>query len=127
MDYIPKVLEQVNQIRQALAIGEGKLPELPKGVPGNSSQCVLARALSNGWKARVEPLDIRLSYDGLEEEGYKKATAALVHLGFDARYYGGNDDDPRELVIYSTTEMRKLVEDFDEELIPELILEDFDS
>jgi hypothetical protein len=47
-------LEDANSIRRALAIGEGILPELPKGIPGNEQMCVLAKALSNGWAPFVD-------------------------------------------------------------------------
>lgn len=50
------LLEQVNRIRMALAIGEGKITELPKGIIGHPQQCVLARALSNGWTAHVSDI-----------------------------------------------------------------------
>lgn len=62
---LPTLLEQVNRIRTALMIGEGKLDKLPKGEPGEFRHCVLAVALSNGWQTGVSDGELHLSMRAL--------------------------------------------------------------
>ena len=127
MDYIPKVLEQVNEIRQALAIGEGKLPELPKGVPGFPEQCVLARALSNGWKAAVTGPVVYFRNPKLSIKELEKAGETLTQLGWTVLDIERNKNEPEygpELPVRCTPEMRQLVSDFDSKRLPQFILED---
>jgi hypothetical protein len=51
---LQKVLQDVNFIRTALLMGEGKLETLPAGDPNDPEHCVLANALSNGWSPYVD-------------------------------------------------------------------------
>lgn len=115
-------LDQVNAIRIALAIGEGKIPALPQGVPGNADHCVIAKALSNGWKAYVDNNSIELihSIDSTIEKA--KIRNALAESGFIilAMY---SDDNEIYIVIKTTTALDLMIRAFDEQLLPELILE----
>jgi hypothetical protein len=81
---LPIALADANSIRHALAIGDGVLPELPKGQLGNSEQCVLARALSNGWKATVNSDETHLlhPFEGKTAADVRKAVEALEQMGF---------------------------------------------
>lgn len=117
---VSRALKQVNDIRIALAIGEGKIPRLPKGVPSDSKQCVLARALSNGWTATVagvvtlkhpkEGVDWTATRDTLELLGFQH-----VKLTHNRRY--------NVLTFQLTDEMDELISRFDTRRMPHLILE----
>jgi hypothetical protein len=126
------VLNDVNKIRLAVGIGEGKLPELPKGIKGDPQQCVLARALSNGWHVEVDS-SIYLSHPTAFENSFdwQKAEKVLNELGFEAYWEDGRYEsldgwveDESQLVIELTPQMEQLVADFDSGLIPSLVLED---
>jgi hypothetical protein len=128
---LEKVLEDVNKIRLAIGIGEGNLPDLPRGVRRNPSQCVLARALSNGWEASIED-DISLTHHEPFKKPFNwdKAVDTLVNLGFNAYLYGDEDEDEFdeypdycEIHIERTNEMDTLISEFDEGLLPFLVLE----
>jgi hypothetical protein len=127
---LDKVLEDVNKIRLAIGIGEGNLADLPSGIRRNPSQCVLARALSNGWEVNIEE-DITLSHHVKPFEkpfNWHKAVESLVKLGFDAWLSGDEEDDDEypvwwEIHIEHTPEMVALIEDFDSGLLPFLVLE----
>jgi hypothetical protein len=98
---LPLVLMEVNEIRLALAIGEGKLPELPKSIRANPEQCVLARALSNGWSASITRDQMTLFHPAetpnignpdlvdrelldVERRRYELMAETLRQLGYDA-------------------------------------------
>lgn len=66
-DLLPPVLDMANDIRHAMMIGEGKMPELPQGEPGDARHCVLAVALSNGWSSKVDSDGVELTH---RTEGY---------------------------------------------------------
>ena len=136
------VLNDVNKIRLAVGIGEGKLPELPKGIKGDPQQCVLARALSNGWDVEVDNV-ISLRHGKTFEKPFDwtKTNKTLNDLGFKSNlYYDGEEyddylnmygeddeamyDDLYEIAIPLTPEMSTLISEFDEGLIPQLVLED---
>jgi hypothetical protein len=148
-DLLAIALEDANAIRHALAIGEGKLEKLPKGITGNESQCVLARALSNGWYPFVESDDSTVFHvldTKVTEQSLADATEALVHLGFKSNYFIetahnsiipsnmeseleiDTDDENSEVLIgriniANTVAMAKLIDLFDQKLLPDLILE----
>lgn len=126
MDYEPKMfpvnfkllLDQVNKIRLALAIGEGKLEKLPPGKMHELTQCVLARALSNGWVAEVDPERIRFSIPGKEFEiDWEEIGRSLSRLGFTCKV-----DPFNEIDLTCTKTMKNFIYRFDEEQFPELIL-----
>lgn len=127
---LPVVLDQVNMIRMAVGIGEGKLPELPKGVRGNSDYCVLARALSNGWRAEVgtgrttivhkggiEGIDIPLILRTLRDQGFEAFSKAEQFYDNTTRMYG---QILTGIEIKNTMAMRSLVRQFDSGYFPGL-------
>jgi hypothetical protein len=117
---LPKALEQVNSIRTALAIGDGALKELPKGSIGEAHHCVLARALSNGWKAGVYPgEEIYFEHPGLGYDDFRRAAETLEVLGLSVESFGES-----WVCVEPTLEMSQLAWAFDDGLIPELVLED---
>jgi hypothetical protein len=119
-------LEIVNKIRIALAIGEGKLNNLPEGVIQDSKMCVIARALSNGWSADVSYGEICLATTD-PEVSLDETQAALEKLGFEeiTRYGGALG---RQTVEFRTpTALSMVAKAFDEGLLPEYsIVEDDD-
>jgi len=125
-----RILEDVNSIRLAIGIGEGKIPELPKGRPGDASQCVLARALSNGWEPDIETDRIRLSNyepDVLKTFDFEKVVSTLRLKGLEASYEVDEWEGEREscwITITPTEEMQTLIRDFDNGFLPSLILKD---
>jgi hypothetical protein len=126
---LAEVLSDVNSIRLAIGIGEGKLKTLPKGIPGDASQCVLAKALSNGWQPEVDDR-ITLEHEDLAEFDLSAMLATLKSEGLNAYIeYEYDDYDseeyPRAVVIDLTENMQRLIKEFDDELLPSLILEDF--
>ena len=107
-------LEVVNAVRLALAIGEGKLPALPRGVLRDPEQCVLARALSNGWSAMINCGVIALRNANADADA---AADALRTLGFQVcDVY----EDVVEVMLPQV--LAALVTEFDFEKLPELIL-----
>lgn len=122
-----RVLQQVNSIRIALAIGEKKLDRLPKGIIGSPQMCVLARALSNGWYPSVGGV-IVLSHpiEGIDWDGAKQA---LVSLGFErvricrasSQYF---HKPTKSLVFRTTAEMGALISRFDDGEFKHLLMED---
>ena len=136
------VLNDVNKIRLAVGIGEGKLPELPKGIKGDPRQCVLAKALSNGWNVEVDGnICLRHTDDFVKPFNWERATDTLRELGFRTElYYDGEEfddyvvdfhdesdqlyDDLFEIMITCTPEMENLIHEFDDGLIPHLVLND---
>ena len=130
------LLDQVNRIRTAMLIGEGKLTELPQGEMGQSDRCVIARALSNGWCPSVDEETIYLNHDftdeiteEITEDNIKSMCSALRASGFthvnyeyDApgTYYGGNI----QINFTPTTTMGNFIERFDNGEFPHLILND---
>lgn len=121
------LLDQTNRIRQALAIGEGILPELPKGIIGNGQQCVLARALSNGWTTSVDSSEIVFRHKKLKVADFQRCAHALRQLGFIAEYLAPDNDASayREHIISMrpTKTMSNFILRFDEGDFPELVLE----
>lgn len=114
-------LAHANMVREALAIGEGKLPRLPKGVRGDASFCVLARALSNGWMPKVAQTRISLSH---LNEGFDWIAAAqtLRQQGFENVRVGGKPTSKnRSISFRTTTAMNELIERFDSGDILELV------
>lgn len=117
-------LDQVNLIRQALAIGEGKLPKLPPGSPGDPKMCVIANALSNGWEAIVGPdeLNLRHPTEGIDWEAIKDTLEAYefqVSLS-----HPGRKNRPlksRTIVIRTPAAMAQLINLFDEGKLPSLL------
>lgn len=114
------LLDQVNRIRMALAIGEGKLEELPKGIIAESDQCVLARALSNGWQANVTAACIELTHSNINGAiDMEKVAVSLKTLGFKGavtKYQGGVEFEP-------SLTMRNFIVRFDKGDFPWLILD----
>jgi len=138
-----RILEDVNKIRVALGIGQGNLPELPKGIKGEPEMCVLAKALSNGWNVEVDG-GITLTHPDAFDKPFdwEKAVKVLTDLGFDATYDSGiyefdcscgssccsgtyeeYESEP-EIVIELTPGMNTLIQDFDKGNLPFLVLED---
>lgn len=118
---IPVVLNQVNKIRIALAIGEGLLQELPQGIPREPTMCVIARALSNGWKATVAD-EITMTNDKLNDSfDWDTAVDTLQRFGFDAHKESYERRCAIEIKV--TPEMCELMEFFDNGSLPHLILE----
>lgn len=134
------VLGDANAIRHALAIGEGLLPELPKGKIGDNRLCVLARALSNGWEPDVDPTcttlkhdwdtmsysQIRLAADQLSEFGFKGVHLAPDKDPGELTFDEIDEEYPEHCWILSfdnTYAMELLIDLFDNKKIPELILD----
>ena len=119
---LPYVLAEVNDIRLAMAIGEGKLEALPKGVIEDTHQCVLARALSNGWTAVVDGVGITLHLEPDPDvpADIGAVVITLSQLGYDARA------QYRSVFIAHTKCTGRLVEWFDQGFFPDLILRDED-
>lgn len=127
------LLDQVNKIRMALAIGEGKLQELPKGKQSSSVQCVLARALSNGWKARVSShIQITHSLPLPENVNLEKVAQTLRGYGFkgveiiDGSCYtrfSRHFRKPAGVSFRATPTMDNFIDRFDNGDFPHLILE----
>lgn len=120
------IMDDVNFVRETLAIGDGTIPKLPKGRPGDAQRCVLAVALSNGWKASVDgeeillrrPLDTgdKFDYSGVKEKLSKRFRSVRANR---------DDYDHYHVVAFGTPpHMHKLIAQFDAYLLPELILED---
>lgn len=138
---IPKALNDANSIRLALAIGDGVLPELPPGKIGDNQECVLARALSNGWKATISAGSSALFHpsEGKTLADIRKSVDALEQLGFEGITHWEQEpdscecDDPecsgnrREgfwIDIPHTWAMERFVYLFDKGSYPDLILAD---
>ena len=147
-----KLLEQVNSVRIALGIGEGKLQELPPAVVGDPNQCVLARALSVDWDAHVENEIVTLTWRGKPEEvDWKGVQSALRRRQFKDVSIFSRDDysleeheeeiraekewaktqgiqpelwdfHPRKIVFETTPLMQRFISAFDEGQFPWLIL-----
>lgn len=128
-----QVLDQVNSVRVALGIGEGKLEEFPKGDPGDATMCVLARALSNGWEPEVDNSYIFLSHWPANEINFKKIATALRRRGFEEvalTDYGSVTEDSEYAngIRFKTPQLwAKLITEFDTERIPWLVSDDFPS
>jgi hypothetical protein len=119
------VLEQVNIVRTALAIGEGKLPKLPQGIPGDPQHCVLAAALSNGWVPNVgeEEITLRHPTEGIDWSALKDA---LESYGFQGVLLGsaGRPSRPlknRSISFDTPAAMSQLIRSFDEGDLPFLL------
>jgi len=132
---LSEILEDVNTIRLAVGIGEGKIPRLPAGIPGDSQQCVLARALSNGWEPDVDGSFITLKnfdYETLDNFDFEEAVGVLKSKGLDASYdveeYEEDDGsifkEEGYINIKCTPLMSKLITEFDDKHLPSLILND---
>jgi hypothetical protein len=131
---LPFALADANDIRRALAIGEGKLDELPVAILGNSEDCVLARALSNGWDATVSSSDTSLSHplEGMTLDKIRLAVQTLGQLGFiNVTYSPSYEIDPGVpdafyarywIYIPHTWAMTELVNWYDRGAYPELVL-----
>lgn len=119
------LLEQVNRIRLALAVGEGKLEQLPKGRKGDPHMCVLARALSNGWKAGwkadVSNDEICLCNYHLSSEGLDRSVEALCNVGFKAKI---DKRHPCKIVFPPTKTMVNFIFRFDQGDFEDLILKE---
>lgn len=146
-----KLLETANKIRLAIGIGEGKIEQLPKGKIGDTTQCVLARALSNGWKAEVEsdniqlrcPVKLRNKFDfdagatALRQLGFKEVSITDVNRYTKEDVQADNDHKvkygyrnekldkfvPAILSFATTANMANFIERFDDGDFPDLILE----
>lgn len=110
-------LEQVNFIREAMAIGEGKLPKLPRGISGDPKHCVLARALSNGWVATASPNRVKLYHgDGGVEVDFKVIAETLKQRGFRKVNYNSRG----EVSFQPPQAMTQLMDMFDNNMLPSL-------
>ncbi len=131
---IPLALSDANEIRRALAIGEGKLEKLPTAVLGNSEDCVLARALSNGWKAAVTSSETTIAHSprGITLAQVKLAVEALNDLGFIGVTYSPSYEisidqegfDSYYISIPHTWAMEQFVNWYDRGAFPELVLDE---
>lgn len=152
---VPKIicefaLADVNDIRTALAIGEGKLEALPPGMRSNPQNCVLARALSNGWRSFIGVGESNLYHpvEGMSEEKIQSAFSSLKQMDFSGELSkikvsfpseGSSDESPViwdeadgfdeddftecwHIEITHTPAMERLVNLFDDNKIPELLL-----
>lgn len=119
------VLEQVNLVRTALAIGEGKLPKLPPGVPGDAQHCVIAAALSNGWKPCVADDEIMLEHPtkGIDWDAIKATLEAYgfqdVELGITGR--PSRPKKTRTITFRTPAAMAQLIFEFDKGELPSLL------
>lgn len=126
-----QILDQVNSLRIALGIGEGKLEEFPKGAPGDATMCVLAQALSNGWEPEVDNAFIYLTHWPTDGINFAKLATALRRRGFeDVRFtdYSNTTEDPEFAngIRFKTPPLwSRLITEFDRENIPWLISDDF--
>jgi hypothetical protein len=111
------LLNQINSIREALAIGEGKLDELPKGEPGAAHHCVIAKALSNGWEAEVSDYIVLLHENRDDAIDFKALAKALRKRGFKVEDVGWDF-----IKISPTKTMDNFIERFDSGDFPNLIL-----
>jgi hypothetical protein len=113
-------LEQVNLVRAALAIGEGKLEKLPPGIPGHPEFCVLARALSNGWVPCVSGR-VRLKHRREEGINIHAAKEALISFGF--KHVKCRVNKNSVSIEFSPPEaMEQLISRFDDESLHSLIV-----
>lgn len=124
-------LDDANDIRRALAIGEGKLDALPAARLGESEDCVLARALSNGWKAGVDTARTTLTHSnsGMSYKQVALAVETLRQLGFDVEWDDYDWDQAPEgarsysIDINHTWPMSQFVDWYDKGAYPELVLD----
>jgi hypothetical protein len=127
---LPIALADANEIRRALAIGEGKLEKLPVATIGANDDCVLARALSNGWSATVSSGETTIGHlaDDITFVQVKLALQTLKQLGF-VGVYMSPDCEVTEpgwfyyIVIPHTWAMQEFVTWYDKGAFPELVLE----
>jgi hypothetical protein len=113
-----RMLGQLNKIRVAVGIGDGTLEAMPKGIPGKATECPIARALSNGWKAEVDMKCIVLYYHGDKEVDYE---AIGLQLRRD-RFRGVEVDAVAMTISFSTPAlMAKFITEFDSSELPDLI------
>lgn len=119
-------LADANDIRLALAIGEGKLKALPVARLGKSEQCVLARALSNGWGASVNESATTLFHPakGITREQVVLAGKTLDDLGFQGVNVYLDAENGYYLGIPHTWAMEELVKWYDRGAFPDLVLSD---
>lgn len=137
---LSKVLNDVNYIRLALLFAEGKLTSLPAGDPEDPEMCVLAQALSGEWRVYVDG-DIVIAHENPDESfDWVKAERKLRARFSEVEVLGQNEGDafiidymcafddlsenPEKtgFRIGGTKEMRDLITDFDDRLLPDLIL-----
>lgn len=111
------VLNYVNRIRQALLIGQGTpLDQLPKGKIGDTKSCVIAVALSNGWKCRASEATLTLYHNGNID--VEAAVTALRELGFKVVRRNQSID------IETPTMIENFIMRFDAGDFPDLVLTD---
>ena len=137
---LQKILEDVNKIRRALAVGEGKLvllSELPRGVPRDGQECVLARALSGAWSCEADT-DGLVFYIGAFTFGaftlnIERVSEALIEAGFTVDswscYCGkcaGASCGGGEIYMITPNHFADFIEAFDAGRLPKLILGDKD-
>lgn len=117
------ILDDVNTIRLALAIGEGTLEALPPGKQQNSEQCVLARALSNGWKAEIDERIVLTPPDDVEVD-LSACVRELNACGIKARKRDDDFDECSWVEIEIASLWADFIDDFDDGAIPHLIFKD---
>lgn len=138
---VPFALADANDIRTALAIGDGAMPELPKGYRSNEKSCVLAMALSNGWQPNIDGSDATLYHpidETKTEDDIIRSVTALKQMEFacawgkarwdnfnncwDRDIYGDEEATHWFIEISNTWAMTRLIELFDADELPFLDL-----
>lgn len=134
-----EALEIVNKIRTVLLIGEGKLESLPMGYLRDAHSCVLALALSNGWRSQVgEYIYLVHAPDGsvnfnmlrvaLEERGFRGVSHLTQETGWNDELEQYNP--PGEVCgvkFNCPTVLEQFFTKFDSGQYPNLILNDVDA
>lgn len=143
---LTRALDDVNFIRLALVIGEGKLETFPAGKDGDPLLCVLARALSNGWQAFADYDAIQIGHEyplppnfsvELALEKLRQRFPDTELLVFEKEFFNISAGkfnfldalDPASEYIggfsfMPNNELYNLMQDFDAELLPDLLLKE---
>lgn len=123
---LPYALEEVNAIRVACLIGEGKLESLPPGIRQDPKMCVLARALSNGWDSTIEGEGMTITYIGENSEQISTRLPQMVEtleqLGFTVSDYDAYPPAPT-ITIKNTWVTETFIQLFDQGYYPELAVD----
>lgn len=121
-----RLINDLNRIR--MCFGMPELAALPQAVPGDEDECVIAVAMSNGWKAEVSET-IVLYWDDPQNipstEVLNAIQVALENQRFefqfsiDGRYRDG--EYVPEFAIKMTNDMQNLIHHFDNYKFPHLM------
>lgn len=114
------LLQQVNAVR--FATHRQPIAAMPKGTPRDYYTCPIARALSNGWEARVVVEEVELYRDSLLREEAKPIIDALRVAGFRGVVVMENfRGQVKGIRFFCTATMMNFIERFDEREFVHLI------